>query len=108
MTRSHTRSCCLVGSRSSSRWACCPTPRLESARNPPVAIEDHPDQVLEWNQIFIDTLIATVDGEFVQSAARRHRPHGDIRRLQRDRAPVHTGLRSRRKRPAAHRGGRLW
>ena len=26
---------------------------------PAVAQEEHPDQVLDWNQIFIDTLIAT-------------------------------------------------
>ena len=36
-----------------------PNASLESARNPSFAIEDNPDQVLEWNQIFIDTLIAT-------------------------------------------------
>ena len=36
-----------------------PNASLESARNPSFAIEEDPDQVLEWNQIFIDTLIAT-------------------------------------------------
>ena len=36
-----------------------PNASLESARTPSSAIEDNPDQVLEWNQIFIDTLIAT-------------------------------------------------
>lgn len=36
-----------------------PHASLESARNPSSEIEDNPDQVLEWNQIFIDTLIAT-------------------------------------------------
>jgi hypothetical protein len=36
-----------------------PGSTLESARNSSLAIEDNPDQVLEWNQIFIDTLIAT-------------------------------------------------
>ena len=36
-----------------------PHASLESARPPSSAIEDNPDQVLEWNQIFIDTLIAT-------------------------------------------------
>lgn len=36
-----------------------PNASLESARSASFAIEDNPDQVLEWNQIFIDTLIAT-------------------------------------------------
>ena len=36
-----------------------PGSTVESARHASLAIEDHPDQVLEWNQIFIDTLIAT-------------------------------------------------
>jgi hypothetical protein len=36
-----------------------PAGSAESARKPRSAIEDNPDQVLEWNQVFIDTLIAT-------------------------------------------------
>ena len=36
-----------------------PGSTVESARKSSLAIEDNPDQVLEWNQIFIDTLIAT-------------------------------------------------
>ena len=36
-----------------------PNASVESARAHSPAIEDNPDQVLEWNQIFIDTLIAT-------------------------------------------------
>lgn len=36
-----------------------PNASVESARNPSFTVEENPDQVLEWNQIFIDTLIAT-------------------------------------------------
>jgi hypothetical protein len=32
---------------------------LVAVASPAVAQEEHPDQVLEWNQVFIDTLIAT-------------------------------------------------
>jgi hypothetical protein len=32
---------------------------LVAVAAPAAAQEQHPDQVLEWNQIFIDTLIAT-------------------------------------------------
>ena len=41
--------------------ALCVVPHraAESARRPAAAVEDDPDQVLEWNQIFIDTLIVT-------------------------------------------------
>ena len=66
-----------------------------------------PNQVLEWNQVFIDTLIATVDGEFVESAARRHRAHGDIRRVQRHRTALHARSSFSNTAPAARRGGPL-
>ena len=36
------------------------------------------NQVLEWNQIFIDTLIATNTRELLESAARGDRSHGDL------------------------------
>ena len=41
--------------------ALCVLPHLaaESARQPAAAGEDYPDQVLEWNQIFVETLVAT-------------------------------------------------
>src|SRR6478735_657145 len=41
--------------------ACCvfPVSVVETARTRPRAFDQRPNQVLEWNQIFIDTLIAT-------------------------------------------------
>jgi hypothetical protein len=56
--------------RSSWRWnpgavaliaACCvlPVSVVETARTRPRGFDQRPNQVLEWNQIFIDTLIAT-------------------------------------------------
>ena len=51
--------------------------------------------MLEWNQIFIDTLIATRYAELVQSTARRDRSHGDLRRLQRDRSALYADIRSK-------------
>ena len=63
--------------------------RPASAWAPPSSgWEDNPDQVLEWNQIFIDTLIATNTAELLEPAARSDRSHGDLRCLQRHRATV--------------------
>ena len=62
------------------------------------ASEQHPDQVLEWNQIFIETLDRDEHGELVESAPRRHRSHSHLRRLQRDRAPLHADVRAERRR----------
>ena len=53
-----------------------------------------PNQVLEWNQIFVDTLIVTNTRQFVESAARRDCAHGDLRRVQRHRTALYADLRS--------------
>ena len=47
------------------------------------------NQVLEWNQIFIDTLIATNTANSSQSAPRGDRSHGDLRCVQRHRTALH-------------------
>ena len=38
-----------------------------------------PSEVLDWNQIFIETLIATNTANSSSPAARGHRSHGDLR-----------------------------
>ena len=76
-------------------------------QKPSFAIEDNPDQVLEWNQIFIDTLIATSTansssqrlGAIVHTAI--FDAYNGIERR-------YTPCSFRRKPPTAHRGGPLW
>ena len=62
--------------------------------SPAVAQEEHPNQVLEWNQIFIDTLDCDQYAELLQPAARGNRSHRDLRCLQWYRGPLHASLRS--------------
>ena len=61
-------------------------------------LEQRPNQVLEWNEIFVETLIATNTGELVEPTPRSNRSHGDLRCLQRDQAALHTDLRPERRR----------
>ena len=57
---------------------------------------EHPNQALDWNDLRRD-VHRDEHAEPVEPAARGHRPHGDLRCLQRDRAPLHTALRPERR-----------
>ena len=52
------------------------------------------NQVLEWNQIFIDTLIATNTPNSSSQRLGSDRAHGDLRCPERNRAAVHANLHS--------------
>ena len=67
--------------------------------------EEAPNQVLEWNRIFIEMLIDDEHSEFVESAARRDRADGGLRCLQRHRPALHAHLRPARTRLPARRDG---
>ena len=68
--------------------------------------DDTRSEVLDWNQIFIDTLIATNTANSVESTARGDRSHGDLRCVQRHRkryTPIFVRTAPPRARRAARR-----
>jgi hypothetical protein len=64
------------------------------------------NQVLEWNRIFVESLIATNAVNSSQSAARSDRSYGYLRRLERSNGATHQSLFTARLRAARHAGPR--